>query len=383
MTASRFDPLYEPLAFRRGPAMQNRFMLAPMTNQQSAEDGTLSDDELHWLEVRARGGFAHVPTCASHVAEGGKGFPGQLGCFADRHLAGLRRVAAALRAAGAVSAVQLYHGGMRAIVADRVSPSGDAKTGARAMAAEEVERALEDFVAAARRAEAAGFDGVQLHGAHGYLISQFLSPVFNARTDDWGGAPERRSRFLFDLVARVRAATRPDFQLGVRISPERFGQDLGEVREVVARLLAEAEVDYVDLSLWDVFKEPEDARYKGRSLLSYFTELPRGDVRLGAAGKIVQPSDALATLEAGVDFVALGKVAVLHHDYPARLRADPAFVADWLPVSVERLRREGVGPKFVAYLSTWTNFVADYAPPPAAPRFDIGEYLAKGTSGKS
>jgi 2,4-dienoyl-CoA reductase-like NADH-dependent reductase (Old Yellow Enzyme family) len=358
-------------------------MLAPMTNQQSSDDGTLSDEEFHWLDARARGGFAYVLTCASHVAEGGKGFPGQLGCYADSHIPGLRRISTALRHAGAISAIQLYHGGLRAIVEDKVSPSGDSQTGARTLSAEEIEHTIDDFVAAAKRAEAAGFDGAQLHAAHGYLISQFLSPALNRREDAWGGTAERRSRFLFELVARIRAATHKDFQLGVRISPERFGQDLAEVRDVVARLFDEALVDHVDLSLWDIFKEPEDPRYRGRSLLSYFTTLRRNGVRLGAAGKIIQPRDGIAALAAGVDFVTLGKVAVLHHDYPARVLADPGFVADWLPASSERLRREGLGPKFVEYLSTWTNFVSDLAPPPEAPRFDIAEYLAKGTSGKS
>lgn len=358
-------------------------MLAPMTNQQSGEDGILDEDELRWLEARARGGFGYVVTCASHVSAAGKGFPGELGIFSDRHLPGLRRLAAALRAGGCCSAVQLYHGGRRAIVPDRIAPSDDPDTGARAMSAGEIAATMDDFVAAACRAESAGFDGVQLHAAHGYLISQFLSPLLNRRSDRWGGCPESRSRFLFELVDRIRSATGPQFQLGVRLSPERFGQDLEETRAVVARLLEEGRVEYVDLSLWDVRKVPEDPRYRDRSLLSWFSELPRGDTRLGAAGSIVTPQQALAALRSGLDFVTLGKIAVLHHDYPERVRRDGSFQPDWLPVSAARLRQERLGERFIAYLATWTGFVADYPVPPDAPRFDISEYLATGTSGKA
>ena len=92
--------LLEPLTFSRGPAMKNRFMLAPLTNSQSHDDGTLSDDEFHWLVMRAQGGFGLTMTCAAHVQAEGRGFPGQLGIFSDDHLEGLTRLAAAIRASG-------------------------------------------------------------------------------------------------------------------------------------------------------------------------------------------------------------------------------------------------------------------------------------------
>jgi 2,4-dienoyl-CoA reductase-like NADH-dependent reductase (Old Yellow Enzyme family) len=379
MTA--IEALFRPLTFQRGPAMKNRFMLAPMTNQQSAEDGVLSDDELTWLRVRAEGGYAHIVTCASHVQENGKGFPGELGCYSDRHLDGLRRIAAMARANGSCSSIQLYHGGLRAITNDNVSPSGWEKTHTREMSAAEIEATILNFVAAAKRAEVAGFDGVQLHAAHGYLISQFISREFNTRTDMWGGSLENRSRFLFEIIKRIRQTCGQNFQLGVRISPERFGQHLGDVIEMAERLLGENQIDSLDVSLWDVYKEPEDAKYRGRSLMSYFTGLQRGPIRLGVAGKIIKPADAVFCLDHGADYVALGKVAVLYRDYPQIVRNNPDFLPSWLPVKADYLRSQGLSETFIAYLSTWTNFVADYTPPPDAPHFDIDEYLTKGTSG--
>ncbi len=111
---------FEPLTFARGPAMKNRFMLAPLTNSQSHADGCLSDDEYEWLRMRAVGGFGLTMTCAAHVLPSGQGFAGQLAIFSDDHLPGLTRLADALRAADSLSSVQLYHGGMRA-PAPRVS----------------------------------------------------------------------------------------------------------------------------------------------------------------------------------------------------------------------------------------------------------------------
>src|SRR5690606_7620091 len=92
--------LFAPLAFARGPAMKNRFMLAPLTNLQSHPDGVLSDDEFKWLTLRAKGGFGLTMTCAAHVQAVGQGFPGQLGVFGDQHLEGLTRLASTIKAAG-------------------------------------------------------------------------------------------------------------------------------------------------------------------------------------------------------------------------------------------------------------------------------------------
>ncbi len=105
--------LFEPLSFAHGPAMKNRFMLAPLTNSQSHPDGRLSDAEFHWLTMRATGGFGLTMTCAAHVQRVGQGFPGQLGIFSDDHLEGLARLAAAIKLQNSLAVVQLHHAGMR------------------------------------------------------------------------------------------------------------------------------------------------------------------------------------------------------------------------------------------------------------------------------
>jgi 2,4-dienoyl-CoA reductase-like NADH-dependent reductase (Old Yellow Enzyme family) len=354
--------LFEPLSFRRGPQMRNRFALAPLTNLQSHDEGTLSEDEFRWLTLRARGGFGLVSTCAAHVQAQGRGFRGQLGAFGDHQLEGLSRLASAIRAAGSVAVVQLHHAGRRSprelIEGPPVAPSDDPETGARALSLGEVEQLAEDFIAAALRAERAGFDGVELHGAHGYAICQFLSPQFNRREDRYGGTAANRARLLLDIIAGVRTRCRPDFLVGVRLSPERFGLALAEMRMLAQQLMQAGMIDFLDLSLWDVNKEPEEAAHRGRKLLAYFTDLERGPVRLGAAGRIDSGTAAARALAEGLDFVIAGRAAILHHDFPERVRADPSFMPVQTPVSADYLRGEGLGEAFIGYMRTWEGFVA-------------------------
>jgi 2,4-dienoyl-CoA reductase-like NADH-dependent reductase (Old Yellow Enzyme family) len=354
--------LLSMLQLSHGPALRNRFVLAPLTNCQSHADGTLSEDEFRWLTMRAQGGFGLTMTCAAHVQATGQGFPGQLGVFSDELLPGLTRLASAIRAAGSLGVVQLHHAGMRSpselIGQQPLCPSDNEETGAREMSAGEVRQAIEAFVAAAARAERAGFDGVEIHGAHGYLVCQFLSAEINKRSDRYGGSLENRARILFEIVEGVRERCGKDFILGVRLSPERFGIRLEEARRVAQRLMQEARIDFLDMSLWDVFKEPEEEEFRGRSLLSCFTELDRGPVKLGAAGKIMGGPDALHCLEAGVDFVVIGRGAILHHDFPGKVAADAQFHAIATPVTADYLRNEGLGPAMVEYMRRWKGFVA-------------------------
>ena len=356
--------LSTPLHLRRGPAWANRLALAPLTNWQSHADGTLGEDEYRWLTMRARGGFGMVMTCAAHVQANGQGFPGQLGVWSDAHLPGLTRLAQGLHEGGSVSCLQLQHSGRRADTAltaqPAVAPWHDAETGARALSSGEVEQLVQDFIAAARRAERAGFQGVELHGAHGYLLAQFLDAEHNQRDDAYGGSFANRCRILFEIIDGIRAATAPQFQLGLRLSPERFDIRIGEALELARLVMADGRLDWLDMSLWDCFKPPQDAAYAGRPLIDHFAALPRGHTRLGVAGKIMDAATAQHCLDAGADFVLIGRGAMLHHDFARRALADARFRSIERPVSRAHLEAEGLGPAFVHYVaSTWPRFVAD------------------------
>ncbi len=349
------------LELLRGPSWSNRLAVAPLTNKQSNADGTLGDDERRWLVARARGGFGLVMSCATYVAREGQAWVGQLGISDDRHLPGLGRLADDVRAAGAVSSVQLHHGGLRADSAvsgvQTVAPWADPAKGVRALTTAEVHAAVEAFVSAARRAERAGFDGVEVHGAHGYLVGQFLDGRHNQREDGYGASADDRSRFLLEILDGIRRVTGPDFQLGLRLSPERFGIDLDDATSLVTTVMAGGHLDYLDLSLWDARKGPHGLEDDGL-LLDRFAALPRHGVRLGYAGKILSAADVAWCLEHAADFVTIGTGAILHHDFARQVLADPTFVSTPQPVTRAHLEAEYTGPAFVEYLATnWDDFV--------------------------
>ena len=160
------------------------------------------------------------------------------------------------------------------------------------------------------------------------------------------------------IIDGIRLRTGPDFQLGLRLSPERFGIELPEATALYSELIHQNQLEYIDMSLWDVFKAPADGSTE-RSLLHIFSSIPRGDTRLGVAGKISNPDDVASCLDAGVDFVALGRAAILHHDYPRQVAADAGFKPAELPVSADHLRTEGLSDTFVNYMRNWKGFVAD------------------------
>lgn len=353
----------QPLTFARGPALKNRMMLAPLTNLQSHADGTLSDDEIHWLTMRAKGGFGLVMTAAAHVQRQGQGFPGQLGIWSDDHLPRLTELASKLRENGAVSSVQLHHAGMRSprdVIGEAPQgPFEDAETGTRALSTAEVEQLRDDFIAAAVRAEKAGFDGVEIHGAHGYVLAQFLDAENNQREDRYGGSFENRKRLILEVIDGVRAATRADFQVGLRLSPERFNIDFAEAKALAQEVMEGGKLDYLDMSLWDCFKAPVGEAEGAAPLISHFTALPRGNTRLGVAGKIMDAAKVQACLDAGADFVLIGRGAILNHDFADRCVADDGFASVKNPVSEAHLRAEGLGEAFVSYMKTWPGFVGE------------------------
>lgn len=359
--SNAFEKLYQPLSFIHGQQLKNRFMLSPLTNLQSHADGRLSEQEINWLAMRAQGGFGLTMTAAAHVQASGQGFPGQLGIFSEDHLPGLTRMAELINNENSLSVVQLYHGGIQAaadlIGEQPMGPSENERYGARAMSAGEVEQLIEDFIVAAERARRAGFAGVEIHGAHNYIVCQFLSAKFNQRDDQYGGCLENRQRVLMEVVNGIRSRCGENFNLGVRLSPENFGLKLLEVQAVAQQLMDDAKVDYIDMSMWDSFKEPAEEEQQGRSLMSFFTELNRGDVRLGMAGRLYQPTDILKCMEQGADFVLLGRASILHHNYPQLLAANQNFSSVTMPISVEHLASEGVSPPFLEYLGSFGTIV--------------------------
>jgi 2,4-dienoyl-CoA reductase-like NADH-dependent reductase (Old Yellow Enzyme family) len=356
----------EPFVFPSGRRLANRVALAPMTNGQSHADGRLGEDELRWLMARAHGGFGSVVTCAAHVRADAQGFDGALGVFDDSHVEGLARLAGEMQAAGTACFVQLYHGGtrcpsrltgVRPVSASEYDLDAPGFERPRALEDSEIETIVNDFAKAAVRCARAGLPGVEIHGANGYLVTQFLSTQSNLRTDRWGGSLENRARFARELVRAVKQATSSakgpngeGFLVGLRLSPENAGAQRGlrfDESMQVARWLAEDGLDFFHLSLGDFRKAPTPGEgvTDATPIVTTFRKALPSRVALMTSGGIATAADARETLALGADLLSLGKAGIAHANWP-RLACQPDFQPSSFPLDATRLTAEAVSPAF-------------------------------------
>ncbi|WP_423773733.1 NADH:flavin oxidoreductase/NADH oxidase [Actinomyces urogenitalis] len=273
MNAMSAPLLLTPLPLRQRQA-RNRLVLPPMCMYcVDSGDGVPTDFHVLHYGTRAAGGFGAVIVEATAVAANGRLSPADLGLWEDSQVPAHRRVVDAIHAGGALAGVQLGHGGRKAGTPpwrpaadgtatgrtttlegwDLVAPSAEAYPGhatPREMSEEEIRLTIADFASAARRAVEAGYDLVELHGAHGYLIHQFLSPLSNHRTDAYGGSPEGRRRLALEAVAAVREAVGPDTVVGIRLSATDWaegGLTSADTAELARQLVAQG-VDVLHIS---------------------------------------------------------------------------------------------------------------------------------------
>lgn len=352
--------LFKPLTLLHGPAMRNRFMMAPLTSQQSDHDGTASKYDQSWIGQLAQSCYGLIQTSAATIEAGGIAFERQLGIHSDDHLPGLTQMATTIREGGGLSAVQLHHAGHRArpSVGGIPAPaSGKTLPGIRAITTEEVERIRDSFIMAAKRAQLAGFNGISVHGAFGWILSEFLSPNLNDRKDKYGGSMENRARFTIEVIEGIRQACGPDFQIGWRLSIERYGLRIEELREITADIFDRELIDYLDLALWDSAQVVREGKFQGKTMLSVFTEIPRKGVRLGTAGKIMSAQRAGELLDEGCDFVLIARAGILQRDFPLQVKANPMYDSPKLPVTAEYLRQGGLSERFIETMRGWQTFV--------------------------
>ena len=350
---------------RTGKKLRNRAVLAAMTNKQSNEDGSLSDEEINWLIRRAKGGFGIVTTAATHVVPEGQGWDGEMGVWGDHQLPGLTRLAAGINEHGAVSLAQIFHGGMRCPqrltgvqpVSASINPTSDSDSGeTRELEGSEIEELVEAFATAAARCEKAGFDGVEIHGAHGYLVCQFLGNETNRREDRWGGSLENRARFLLQIIERIRQVTDNDFLLGVRISPEydKIGVLLEDSLDLVD-MLVESGIDFLHISCWDCFTPPAH-HDDSRMLTEIFAERLANRLPMITCGAVWSTAQAQEVMDQGADLVAVARSAIGHADWASHL-GDTDYDPQRPPFTAEHLLDEGLSEKFVDYMRAWQGFV--------------------------
>lgn len=328
--------LFEPMALMSDLALRNRMVMAPMTTWAADDDGTVSTEEEAWYRRRVQG-VGLVITGCTHVQANGIGFTGEFAAHDDRYIPSLTRLADAAKSGGAPAILQLFHAGVKTLpelVSDVVAASaveGDAGPFAaalmpRALEDEEIEDVIRAFGEATRRAILAGFDGIELHGAHGFLIQNFLSPHTNRRADRWGGPLENRMRFPLAIVAEIRRviatyADRP-FALGYRITcdePHPDGLRIADSLALVERLI-EAGIDYLHASLGNAIEAQPVDDAGGAAIVTILRDHIAGRVPLIAAGAIRCPEEAQQALDLGLSAVAIGQALAMNPDWISQAR---------------------------------------------------------------
>lgn len=235
----------------KGKIIKNRVVMPPMVCfGWAGNTGHVSGKHIAHYEARARGGVGLIIIEATCVSPDGRLSPDQLGLWSDDFIEGLKRLVDVCHGFGTKVLVQIHHAGANTHkdVSDIPLSSSDFNKkdrNVRAMTLEEIKRVQNDFVKAAVRAEKAGFDGVELHGAHGYLISQFVSPLVNKRTDNYGGELSNRLRFPLEIIRMIKEQVGKDFILGYRMGGNEPGLEEGKL---IARELESHGVDLLHVS---------------------------------------------------------------------------------------------------------------------------------------
>ncbi|MGB7199274.1 MAG: NADH:flavin oxidoreductase/NADH oxidase [Acidobacteriaceae bacterium] len=372
--------LFTPLT-QRSVTFPNRIVVSPMC-QYSYVDGVSNDWQFVHLGSRAVGGAGIVFAEASAVSPEGRITPGDLGLWSDAHIAPLAQITEFVKAQGVVTAIQLAHAGRKAsmpkpwagnshvlsasdggwqAVAPSSQPFAEGYSIPRALDRAGMDKVVADFAAATRRAEAAGFLLVEIHGAHGYLLHEFLSPLSNSRTDEYGGSFENRARFPLEVVRAVRAHFPAELPVWMRLSVTDWVEPSKEfpaggltVEDSIAfaRLLKAEGIDLVDCSSGG--NDPRQQIPLGPGYQVALAERIRreADIPTAAVGMITAPEQADQIIRTGqADVVSLAREMLRDPYWPLHAAETLRKTAVW-PVQYERaahgkVERRAPLPQFV------------------------------------
>lgn len=329
--------LFSPLQIK-GVTLKNRIVMSPMC-QYSATDGFVDDWHFVHLGSRAVGGAGLIITEAMAVSPEGRISAGDLGLWKDEHIAPIRRIIDFIHKQGSVAGVQLAHAGYKASSAvpweggkyisteqggwQPVSPSAtlltDQKSYSKELTKAEIEQIVEDFKQAAKRAIKAGFKVIEIHAAHGYLLNEFLSPVANKRTDEFGGSFENRSRALMLVIDTVKEVVPAETPLFVRISATDWRADGWKIEDSVrlSAILKEKGIDLIDCSTGG-FVAPKEIPIAPNYQVPFAEEIKaKVGIKTGAVGLITSAEQANEIISSGkADLVFLARELLRNPYFP-------------------------------------------------------------------
>jgi len=331
---NKHPSLFSPFMLTEKIKLRNRIVMAPMTTWSANPDGTISEQELEFYKRRSQN-VGLVITGCTYVTPSGIGFTHEFAAYDDRFINSLEKLAAAAKSGGAPAILQIFHAGNKAIPElvpnnDVISASASSvKSGdfmkrvvqSREMTENEIQETIRAFGDVTKRAIKAGFDGIELHGAHGFLLQNFFSPLFNQRNDRWGGDLERRMRFPLAVLQEVKNvvyeyATKP-FAIGYRISPEESatgGLRIEDTYKLLDRLISSG-ISYIHTSLVSINDSYPVESPNGPRTIELILNHIAGRVPVIAAGKIRTPSQAQEAISTGLPLVAIGKGLVINPEW--------------------------------------------------------------------
>ncbi|HGT6057660.1 TPA: NADH-dependent flavin oxidoreductase [Escherichia coli] len=331
---NKHPSLFSPFMLTEKIKLRNRIVMAPMTTWSANPDGTISEQELEFYKRRSQNVGLVITEC-TYVTPSGIGFTHEFAAYDDRFINSLEKLAAAAQSGGAPAILQIFHAGNKAIPElvpnnDVISASASSvKNGdfmkrvvqSREMTENEIQETIRAFGDVTKRAIKAGFDGIELHGAHGFLLQNFFSPLFNQRNDRWGGDLEGRMRFPLAVLQEVKNvvyeyATKP-FAIGYRISPEESatgGLRIEDTYKLLDRLISSG-ISYIHTSLVSINDSYPVESPNGPRTIELILNHIAGRVPVIAAGKIRTPSQAQEAISTGLPLVAIGKGLVINPEW--------------------------------------------------------------------
>jgi 2,4-dienoyl-CoA reductase-like NADH-dependent reductase (Old Yellow Enzyme family) len=350
--------LFSPLRIKN-IELKNRIVVSPMC-QYSAEDGFANDWHLVHLGSRAVGGASLIISEAAGVSPEARISPGDIGIWKDEHISMLKRITDFIHKNGSIAGIQLAHAGRKAsftapwegpkqltaeeggwkTVAPSAIPFNEADLAPEALSTEGIQKVIADFKAATVRTIAAGFKVIELHGAHGYLIHQFLSPLSNQRTDEYGGSFENRIRFALEIVAAVQEEWPAENPLFLRISATDWAEGGWTLEESVklSAIMKDKGVDLIDASSGGLAIQQQIPLSPGYQV--QFAEAIKQETGIltGAVGLITNAQQAEEILENGqADLVFLARELLRDPFFPLRASTELDGDLKW-PVQYERAK---------------------------------------------
>lgn len=298
-------------------SLRNRAVMAPMCMYMADDDGMAK--EFHYIHytTRALGGVGAIILEATAVEGRGRISSNDLGIWSDKHIDGLKVVVNGIKKYGVAAGIQLGHAGRKCdakeeeiIAPSSIAFSDDYKTPVE-MSQKHMEEVKNAFKEGARRAKKAGFDFIEIHGAHGYLLSEFLSPLSNKRTDNYGGSIENRTRFVVEVIREVKKVWPSDKVLAIRVSADDYSQGGNNMHEMskIVDILKEEGVDIVDVSTGAVVYGPKINLYMGYQISHAEYIKKNSDIPVIGGGLITTAKEATEIIENNrTDLVFLGRI---------------------------------------------------------------------------